>query len=226
MFGVWGKVPFHCNWNYNVQSLVAVLTFHFDIMLPFSTFPFRSVSKFLIMKVISGDFNSSWRWKKLENRSMYSSPLKNTSWVQIQSLQLAGDHRQAPQLHALVSAYENRGSKTWPGWTLERLKRLVKCLTQSRHPINIRYFSPLLSISPYTYLYPFDNILVIFLPDMLIDLEGSTVQGLRMKTQARLLRFTYRLCYSQALEPRASYLTFLCLSLSISEMGIVTATYP
>ena len=28
--------PLHCNWNYNVQSLIAMHTFHFDIMLPFS----------------------------------------------------------------------------------------------------------------------------------------------------------------------------------------------
>ena len=28
--------PLHSNWNYNVQSLIAMHTFHFDIMLPFS----------------------------------------------------------------------------------------------------------------------------------------------------------------------------------------------
>lgn len=63
---------------------------------------------------------------------------------------------------------------------------------------------------------------MIFLPEYAIDLEGSIVQGLKMKTQARFLRFKYRLSLSQV---RASYLTFLCLSLSISGMGIITAAY-
>lgn len=59
---------------------------------------------------------------------------------------------------------------------------------------------------------------------MLIDLEGSTGQGFGMNTQARLPRFKYRLSYSQALGPRASYFTFLCLSLPISEVRIIIAT--
>lgn len=67
-----------------------------------------------------------------------------------------------------------------------------------------------------------------FYLNMLIDLEGRTVQGLIMKIEVWLVRFKYRLSYSQAPEPRAraNYLIFLCLSLSTFEMRIVLATYP
>ena len=42
----------------------------------------------------------------------------------------------------------------------------------------------------------------------------------------RFLRFKYRLFYSKAKEPRASYLTFLYFSLSITEMRIIIVTDP